>query len=58
MPLATIGNRWMEALREPKRLPPSLETFLDLCAAAGQIEPTPLLLRYEAGGYNLSLIHI
>ena len=52
VPLAAIANRWMEALGEARRFPASLEAFLDQCAAAGQHEPTPLLLRYETGGYN------
>jgi uncharacterized protein len=51
-PLAAIANRWMEALGERKRFPPDLESFLAQCASAGQGEATPLLLRYEAGGYN------
>jgi hypothetical protein len=51
-PLAAIANRWMEALGEQDRYPDSLSAFLDSCAARGQKKPTPLLLRYEAGGYN------
>jgi len=51
-PLARVANRWMGALADPRRFPPSLDAFLDVCTAAGQREPTPLLLRYEAGGYN------
>jgi len=51
-PLAAIANRWMEALRAPQRFPPSLPEFLAVCARAGQKQPTPLLLHYEAGGYN------
>ena len=51
-PLAAIANRWMEALGEPVRYPPALSAFLERCAAAGQAKPTPLLLRYETGGYN------
>ena len=51
-PLAAIANLWMEALGEPERFAPTLEAFLARCAAAGQTKPTPLLLRYEAGGYN------
>ena len=51
-PLAHIANRWMEALAVPGRFPATLEAFRAQCAAAAQAEPTPLLLRYEAGGYN------
>jgi hypothetical protein len=32
--------------------PPDLDGFLATCAERGQTKPTPLLLRYEAGGYN------
>lgn len=51
-PLAAIANRWMERLGEDERYPASLDAFLKRCAARGQTKPTPLLLRYEAGGYN------
>jgi uncharacterized protein len=50
--LAPIANRWMEALRAEGRFPPALSEFLALCAARGQTKPTPLMLHYEAGGYN------
>lgn len=51
-PLAGIANRWMDALAATERYPPTLEAFLEQCAARGQTKPTPLLLHYEAGGYN------
>jgi uncharacterized protein len=51
-PLATIANGWMEALRRPQRYPADLASFLALCREHGQTKPTPLLLRYETGGYN------
>jgi hypothetical protein len=51
-PLAAVANRWMEALGAETRYPPDLEAFLEKCRKAGQTEPTPLLLHYEAGGYN------
>jgi uncharacterized protein len=51
-PLAAVANRWMEALRSPERFPPTHADLQRLCAARGQARPTPLLLRYEAGGYN------
>jgi hypothetical protein len=51
-PLAAVANRWMEALRQPQRYPADLPRFLAVCQEHGQTKPTPLLLRYEAGGYN------
>jgi hypothetical protein len=51
-PLAAIANRWMEALSARERFPEAFEEFEARCARAGQRRPTPLLLRYEAGGYN------
>lgn len=51
-PLARVANRWGAALGEPARVPPTLAGFLRTCAAHGQRRPTPLLLRYGAGGYN------
>jgi len=51
-PLAAIANRWMEALGSRDRYPDELEGLLARCRRAGQTKPTPLLLHYEAGGYN------
>jgi uncharacterized protein len=51
-PLASIANRWMEALGARERYPPDLAGFLARCRRRGQTKPTPLLLHYEAGGYN------
>jgi hypothetical protein len=50
--LAPVANRWSDALRSGHSYPPDLEGFLALCHERGQIKPTPLLLRYEPGGYN------
>ena len=51
-PLAEIANRWMERMGEARRFPDTLDQWLRQCHAAGQTRPTPLLLRYEPGGYN------
>jgi uncharacterized protein len=51
-PLAAIANRWEEALGRRVGYPGDLQGLLDLCAGRGQRKPTPLLLRYETGGYN------
>jgi uncharacterized protein len=50
--LAAVANRWSECLGEERRYPASLERFTATCHAADQRRPTPLILRYEAGGYN------
>ena len=50
--LAGVANGWMEALGQKERYPETLAAFLARCARAGQTRPTPLLLHYEAGGYN------
>ena len=50
--LAPIGNRWSKLLDDGEPYPASLSAFIKSCAAHGQSRPTPLLLRYEAGGYN------
>ncbi|MDP6704925.1 MAG: 2OG-Fe(II) oxygenase [Alphaproteobacteria bacterium] len=50
--LVPIANAMMAEMRRPHRYPGRLEEFLSDCRAAGQCRPTPLLLGYEAGGYN------
>ena len=51
--LAPIANRWRDALDSSAQpLPADLGGFLRYCAGRGQSKPTPLMLRYEAGGYN------
>lgn len=50
--LAPLANSWAEALGESRRYPATLAAFLASCRRAGQTRPTPLLLRYAAGGYN------
>jgi uncharacterized protein len=50
--LAPVATRWRALLREGGKVPPTLDAYLRDCHAAGQTRPTPLILRYEAGGYN------
>jgi len=51
--LGEVANQWAEALGEKSpRFPEEHGTFLKICHKAGQTKPTPLLLHYEAGGYN------
>jgi len=51
-PLAQVANAWRRTLGEPEAFPDALEDYLAQCHAAGQNRPTPLLLRYGAGGFN------
>jgi uncharacterized protein len=50
--LVPTANRWTDRMRSPDSYPPILAEFLKVCAAHGQTRPTPLILRYESGGYN------
>jgi len=50
--LVPVANRWRTLLREEGRFPAGLDAYLRECHAAGQTRPTPLILKYEAGGYN------
>ena len=50
--LAAVANAWSQALTGAARYPDTLSDYLDRCHEAGQKRPTPLLLRYEEGGYN------
>ena len=50
-PLAQIANEWAAQLGTGA-FPDTLEGLLEVCASAAQHRPTPLLLRYWAGGYN------
>ena len=50
--LATVANRWEEALGRAGDYPAEHRDYLARCHAAGQKRPTPLLLRYGVGDYN------
>jgi hypothetical protein len=49
--LQPIANAWSKDLRGAE-YPAELDEFLARCHEAGQVRPTPLLLRYTAGGWN------
>jgi hypothetical protein len=50
--LAPVANAWNVRLGIPADWPDEHETLVELCAAAGQSRPTPLLLRYGVGDFN------
>jgi hypothetical protein len=50
--LAPIASRWHERMRVDVEFPSGHEEFLERCHAAGQLKPTPLLLRYGPGDFN------
>lgn len=50
--LAKTANRWLGYLKKTERYPQHLQDFLNTCKEFNQTRPTPLLLKYEAGGFN------
>ena len=50
--LAALANAWERALGSRTRYPEDLAGLQALCRRHGQTKPTPLVLHYEAGGYN------
>jgi hypothetical protein len=51
-PLATIANEWMKKLETTIQFPENHGDFVKECQAKSQSRPTPLILRYERGGFN------
>ncbi|MBS1990831.1 MAG: 2OG-Fe(II) oxygenase [Cyanobacteria bacterium SZAS LIN-3] len=50
--LVPIANAWHEAMKMDVRFPQNHAEFLERCHKAGQVKPTPLILKYEASDYN------
>ena len=50
--LAPIANRWNERMEIARRYPVEHAEYLAECHQAGQVRPTPLMLRYGPGDYN------
>lgn len=50
--LAPIANEWAKRLNMEERFPDCFADLQTACRNSGQLKPTPLILRYETGGYN------
>jgi uncharacterized protein len=50
--LLPVARDWWATLGRPAPWPDSLPEWLDMCHAAGQRRPTPILLRYGQGDWN------
>ncbi|KMN45484.1 2OG-Fe(II) oxygenase [Bacillus sp. LK2] len=50
--LAKTANRWLQQLGKELIYPPTLTEFLEQCHKHDQVRSTPLILKYEADGYN------
>jgi uncharacterized protein len=50
--LLPIARDWHAKLGRPAPWPGTLDEWLEQCHAAGQTKSTPILLKYETGGWN------
>jgi hypothetical protein len=50
--LLPIARDWAAKLRRPAPWPDTLAEWLEMCHAAGQTKPTPILLRYQSRDWN------
>jgi len=56
--LANIANAWQRRLGLAPEYPPQHAEFLELCHAASQLRPMPLLLRYGEGEGDYNCLHL
>jgi hypothetical protein len=50
--LLPIARDWYGKLGRPAPWPDTLDEWLGMCHAAGQVKSTPILLKYEENGWN------
>ncbi len=51
-PLASLANEWNSQLELKETFPTEHHKLISICKEHGQMRPTPLILRYEKGGFN------
>jgi len=51
-PLTCVANQWMNQLALDNDFPENHQEMVNLCRLKNQNRPTPLILRYETGGFN------
>jgi uncharacterized protein len=51
-PLVPIANSWMHQLNVDISYPETHAELISLCHVKKQVRPTPLILKYEADGFN------
>jgi len=51
-PLSAIANEWAHQLSTDMYYPKEHHEFIEICTKKDQTRPTPLILRYQPGGYN------
>jgi hypothetical protein len=51
-PLVSIANEWMSRLSINIEYPANHADFITRCHSKNQVRPTPLILKYEEGGFN------
>jgi len=50
--LARVANEWGKQLGTKSDFPEKHSDYIESCAAAGQVKPTPLILKYTSGDFN------
>ena len=50
--LAGVANEWEQLLGREANYPAEHSDYIERCHKAGQLRPTPLLLKYREGDYN------
>ncbi|HWG65029.1 MAG TPA: 2OG-Fe(II) oxygenase [Streptosporangiaceae bacterium] len=50
--LVPVARDWWARLGREAPWPDTLQEWLQMCHDAGQVKPTPILLRYQAGDWN------